>query len=285
MSAPANTSDRLVRVAAWPFDVRPGAVERNLESALRGLEQAAAAQATLLVLPEKWTTSHLPAYDADVRARSAEALAAVHANAAERGITVVGSAIGGADTKPFNEEHVLGAAGDLRPYRKRLLFSPMDEGRSCDPGTGLPETVSTPAGRVAAVICYDIRFPELTRHAFYQRADLLVVPAEWPRARSAILELLARARAVENQCWVVSCNRAGSITIDGAEVEFPGTALLVDPLGREVARTDDGGFLVGDVNHAVSREVRRSIPCARDLERAGLGPVASETGTTTASSR
>jgi predicted amidohydrolase len=121
-------------------------------------------------------------------------------------------------------------------------------------------------------VCYDLRFPELTRRAFYQRADLLVVPAEWPSARGAILELLTRARAAENQCWVLSCNRAGALVFAGEDVAFPGTALLADPLGRVAARSEGGELLVGEVDHALTRETRRRIPCASDLARAGLGP-------------
>ena len=65
---------------------------------------------------------------------------------------------------------------------------------------------------------------------------MLVVPAEWPGARSAVLELLTRARAAENQCWALSCNRAGSIAFDGEDVAFPGTALLADPNDIEAWR-------------------------------------------------
>ena len=259
------------RIAALPFDVRPGEVHRNLEVAKDGLQRAASAGARLFVLPEKWTTSYMSTYDADIRAASDEALADLHAHAAELGVTVIGSAIGGSEQKPFNEEHVLGEAGNMRPYQKRFLFSPMDEARSCIRGTGLPQAVATSVGTVAAVICYDLRFPEITRQAFYQGADLLVVPAEWPSSRSSVFEVLSRARAVESQCWLISCNRAGSAEFDGRDVEFPGTALLVDPLGEVVARTDGGALLTGEIDPSVTKEVRRMIPCARDLEQSGLG--------------
>jgi predicted amidohydrolase len=259
-----------VPIAAFPFDVRPGEVERNLAAATDGLERAGAAGARLLVLPEKWTTSHLPHYGADVRAASDEALARLHARAVELAVTVIGSALGGGGEKPFNEQHVLGASGDLRPYRKRILFRPMGEDASCMPSNDLPRAVTTPAGSTVAVICYDLRFPEITRHAFYQGADLLVVPAEWPSVRSSILELLARARAAENQCWLVSCNRAGSVAFDGRDVPFPGSALLVDPLGAVVARSDGGELLLSELDPALTRDVRRTIPCALDLERSGL---------------
>jgi len=259
-------------VAALPFDVRPGEVGRNLESALAGLEEAASAGARLLLLPEKWTTSFLPGYRRALLAESDHALAALHERARELDVTVIGSAPGrGAGERPWNELHLLGAAGDRRPYRKRILFSPTHEEEQCRAGEELPPVFETPVGRVAAVICYDLRFPELTRAAFYGGADLLVVPAQWPRPRDPILELLTRARAAENQCWALSCNRAGRAPLGSLELEFPGSATLADPTGKETARSDAGGLLLGQVDRDLLHRIRENVPCARDLERSGLG--------------
>jgi predicted amidohydrolase len=272
-----SSSDRPDRIVAaiWPFDVRPGAVALDLERALEGLERAAAAGAELLVLPEKWTTSYLPRYDAEQRAASERAVAALHGRAEELGVVAVGSAIAGEGEgeRPFNELHVVGRGGDRRPYRKRMLFSPADEAAGCAAGSAPPETLDTAVGRLAGIVCYDLRFPEVSRPAFYAGAEILAVPAEWPSARAETFELLACARAAESQCWVVLCNRAASIPMHGSEVAFPGTALLVDPLGRVAARMDGGELLVGEIDLALVREVRAAIPCLRDLRAAGLaGP-------------
>jgi omega-amidase len=264
-------------VAALPFDVRPGEVEANRDAALVGVERAAGAGACLLVLPEKWTTSFLPSFPEEVRAASHAALAAVHEAAAAVGIVVVGSAPGGEAAKPANRLHFLGRGGARHPYDKRVLFSPTGEGRQCRPGSALPPTLDLGFARAAGVICYDLRFPELTRRAFYDGADLLLLPAQWPTPRAAILELLARARAAENQCWLLACNRAGRASLGSERVmEFPGTALLVDPLGEVVTRVDDGGLLLGEVDLAEAREVRKRVPCARDARLAGLWPEGAE---------
>jgi len=251
--------------------VRPGDVGRNLDAALAGLQAAASAGARLLLLPEKWTTSFLPGYSRALLEESDRALAELHGRAEELRVTVIGSAPGGGGgERPWNELHVLGEAGDRRPYRKRILFSPTGEEEQCRAGEELPPVFETPVGRVAAVICYDLRFPELTRRAFYDGADLLVVPAQWPRPRHPILELLTRARAAENQCWALSCNRAGRASLGSLEMEFPGTATLADPAGRETARSEAGGLLLGEVNRDLLRRIRENVPCARDLERSGL---------------
>ena len=118
-------------VAALPFDVRPAEVERNTATALRGLESAAAAGARLLLLPEKWPTSFLPAFDRETRAASAAAVGAVQQRAEQLGVVVAGSAPGGAESKPTNELHLLGGRQASFPYRKRVLFSPTGEGQQC----------------------------------------------------------------------------------------------------------------------------------------------------------
>ena len=269
-----------VRLAACPFDVRPGEIAANLERVLQAVEEAAAAGALLLALPEKWTTSFQASYEAAQIAASEEALATVHAAAAARGLTVIGSAPGAAGAgpdasgRPYNELHLLGAAGDLRPYRKRMLFSPTGEGRQVARGDGLPVAVDTPAGRVLGVVCYDLRFPEIVREALYQEVDLLVCVAQWPFPRVPLFDLLTRARAAENQVWTLSCNRAGVAALDGrVALRFPGSALLADPLGEVAARVDDGGLLIADADFGKSAEVRRTVPLRRDLERAGLWPL------------
>ncbi len=260
-------------VAALPFDVRPAEVALNTQAAMEGLERAAAAGARLLLLPEKWPTSFLPTFDDAVRAESAAALAEVHAAAVQLGVVLAGSAPGGEEAKPSNELHLLGGARADFPYRKRVLFSPTGEGRQCRPGSGMPKTVDLGFARVAGVVCYDLRFPELTRQAFYDGADLFLVPAQWPRPRAGVFELLSRARAAENQSWLLACNRAGRAALgDKRVLEFPGSALLVDPLGEVRARRDDGGLLVAEVDLEEMAAVRKRVPCARDARRAGLWP-------------
>ncbi len=264
-------------ICAFPFDVRPGEVDVNLRQVLTAIERAQGAGAGLLALPEKWPTSFLPSYSEAMVADSERALQQVHEAAERVGITVIGSAPCATpeSSKPLNQIHFLGAGGDHRPFSKRILFSPTGEGRQVAPGSGFPQTLETPVGRVCALVCYEIRFPELTREAFYQDADLIVVPAQWPYPRTKVFELLSYARAAENQSWLLSCNRSGQASLDGSKsrvLEFPGTALAVDPLGNVAVRVDDGEFLTCKMDLDFQREVRKKVPCARDLRLAGLWP-------------
>jgi len=280
LTGPSTTT----RLAAWPFDVRPGQVPANLDQAREGLERARTAGARLLLLPEKWTTSFLPAYDEAVLRASEEALELLHREAAAAGLLVAGSAPGpSGGRRPWNEFHLLGGPALLRPYRKRFLFSPTGEGRQCRPGEDPPRLFPGPAGleRAGAVVCYDLRFPEAVRPLFYAGLELLLVPAQWPVPRAQAFELLVRARALENQCFVLACNRSGRASLGGERVlDFPGTALLAGPAGELRARSREGAFLLAEADPGQLREARRKIPCLRDLRRAfpGLGESRAATG-------
>ena len=262
------------KIAAYPFDVRPGQVASNLQEALSAVEQASGAGASLLALPEKWPTSFLDSYSPEIRRESEAALGTVHDAASKCDLTVVGSAPGGDGPKPSNELHLLGAGGSHRPYRKRMLFSPTGEGRQVERGEAMPLAVETPVGKVLGVVCYDLRFPEICRAAMTAQADIFVCVAQWPWPRVPVFELMSRARAAENQVWTLSCNRAGEASLGGkGEVmRFPGMALCIDPLGEVSARVDDGQLLLAEIDLDMASKVRKSVPLARDLERAGLWP-------------
>jgi len=263
----------LAHVAALPFDVRPGEVAVNLTVVLEAVDRCIAEGVQLLVLPEKWTTSFLPQFSDAVREESEAALETVHACAEKGGLMVVGSAPGGEGDKPSNELHMLGAAGNLRPYRKRMLFSPTGEGRQVERGETQPAAIDTPIGKILGVICYDLRFPEICREAMYQEADILICCAQWPWPRVPVFELMSQARAAENQIWTLSCNRAGEASLgSGDTMRFPGSALCIDPLGEIHAHVDDGSLLITEIDLEVAAKVRRNVPLARDLKKAGLWP-------------
>ena len=96
----------------------------------------------------------------------------------------------------------------------------------CQGGHHTASTV--PWGRTALDICYDLRFPEMWRRYTEAGAQVIILPAEWPLRRVEHWRILLRARAVENQLFVVGCNRAG-VDADG---EFGGHSAAIDPWGR-----------------------------------------------------
>jgi len=131
-----------------------------------------------------------------------------------------------------------------------------DEGKTIEPGTEVV-TVDLPCGRVGLSVCYDLRFPELYRRM--GELALIVVPSAFTATTGAAhWHLLLRARAVENQCYVLAAAQGG--THPGGRRTY-GHSVLIDPWGTVVAERDDGaGIIVGDVDPARLAKVREELP-------------------------
>ena len=125
-------------------------------------------------------------------------------------------------------------------YRKIHLFplDPMDERPFFSTGGfELPKTFfKTNFGKVGLLICFDLRFPELSRRIVLEGAEILIYLAEFPNPRSEIWKRLLQARAMENQIFVCGVNRVG---IDPTETSFFGKSLVYDPNGNLIVEGSD----------------------------------------------
>ncbi|MEP6657702.1 MAG: carbon-nitrogen hydrolase family protein, partial [Betaproteobacteria bacterium] len=147
-------------------------------------------------------------------------------------------------------------------YDKIHLFSfargeeRYDEGRTIEPGTA-PTTFDTPGGRVGLSVCYDVRFPELYRR-MGELALILVPSAFTATTGAAHWQLLLRARAVENQCYVLAAAQGG---LHPNRRRTYGHSMLIDPWGEIVVELEEGpGVVVGDVERARLGHVRSELP-------------------------
>lgn len=263
-------------VASIQLDLSREHPERNLARALRGLEDAAARGVALAVLPEMWPTSFEPSAGDEALARTDRALDEV-ARASERlGLVVCGSAYGrpagsrGGSARLANRAHVFDRGERVASHDKVHLFSPTAEPLAFEPGRLPPPVVETSVGRVAPLVCYDLRFPELARAAFRAGAEILAVSAQWPASRASHWRALVLGRAVEGQWYVVATNRTGRDVVGrrALELSFPGNSLVVDPHGEVVAEGREADDLVvGEVDLDVVRALRGAVPVARDERR------------------
>lgn len=226
----------------------------------------------LVVLPELWPVG---AFAADAWAAAAQQIdgplvAQLSSLARELGVVLHGGSIIEAETRDgrqhlWNTSLLFGRGGELLArYRKIHLFGAAgrepeildagDAAVTCDlPLPGTP--------RAGLSTCYDLRFPELYRATVADGAELLVIPAAWPTARLEAWDLLTRARAMENQAWVLAVNTAGT----HAGVEMGGHSRVVDPTGRVTVEAGSGEeVLVTDVDTERARSVRSGFPVLRD---------------------
>ena len=253
--------------ACVQFDVASGDVVANVASMQAGIEEAVAAGARLCVLPELWSTSFLDSFDDDLFARVKEADQTLLELSKEHSLVIVGSSIEPDDGQVFNTARVYQRGEILGSYRKIHLVSANLEHRHHAAGDQ-PCVVETEVGKLGVLLCYDIRFPELSRHYFHQGAEVLVVPGQWPEARAQHWRTLLRARAIENELFVIGCNRTGqepSLRTD-KPMSFPGYGRIIDPMGEILAtgNGDAGATLAAIVLRKV-RTMRRVLPIAADL--------------------
>ncbi|MFI1952577.1 carbon-nitrogen family hydrolase [Streptomyces xinghaiensis] len=242
-------------------DETVGARRERVASLVR--EQAGS---DLVVLPELWPTG---AFAYELFEEYAETLdgptvTAMAAAAAEASVWLhAGSVVERApDGTLYNTSVVLGPDGGLRSsYRKIHRFG-FDKGEAALMGGGeeiatvrLPETVA------GLATCYDLRFPEQFRQLTDAGAELLVIPAGWPARRREHWTLLARARAVENQAYVLACCSAGT----HGGVEQAGHSRIIDPWGEVIAEAgEDEQILTADLDLSRVAKTRADFPVLRD---------------------
>ena len=244
--------------------------DRNLERADRLVRDAAARGAELVVLPEKWTVlgkrEHMAA---GAQTLDGAAISWARATAAQLGIDLVaGSLFEHVENaeKGFNTSVHVGPDGEIQSvYRKIHLFDVEVDGAvyaessTEDPGDEIVVTDLANGLRLGMSVCYDLRFPELYRILTLRGAELLTVPAAFtlPTTRDH-WEVLVRARAIENQCFVIAANQIGD---HPGGLRSGGRSLIVDPWGLVLATAPDTECaIVADLDLDNLRDIRRRLP-------------------------
>lgn len=155
----------------------------------------------------------------------------------------------------FNREGV--CIGD---YSKAHLFQLMNEHHYLTVGQKKGH-VQIDQTACAGFICYDIRFPEWIRTHTSEGAEVIFVVAEWPLVRVDHWRILLQSRAIENQCYVVACNRSG----DDPNHTFAGHSMIIDPLGTIIAEAGKSStHLFADLNLEIIKVARKNIPVFHD---------------------
>jgi len=249
-----------LRVAAVQLEIRLGQSESNIGRARILLSEAKQQGAEIVVLPELWTTG----YDLERAAQLAIDLTSDHEIsklAREFGVYLCGSVLEKSEGKFYNAFTIYTPQGELLAvYRKLHLFAPLQEPRFLSPGDE-PVAVELPWGKSGLAICYDLRFPELFRSYAVAGARLMLVCAEWPHPRLEHWRTLLRARAIENQLYVVACNAVGCVN----ETVFFGHSLIINPWGEVLAEAEEAEtILSGDLDLAQVDQIRRQFPVLTD---------------------
>ena len=224
-------------------------------------------KADLVVLPELW---HVGAFDVDAAREHAQPIdgplvEALSALAREHATWLHGGSFceRADDGSHYNTSVLFGPDGDLvASYRKVHLFG-FDGGETVLMSAGDELfVVETPLGPTGLATCYDLRFPELFRALTGAGATAFLLTSGWPTPRIEHWDILTRARAIENQAWLIACNEVGA----QPGIDLGGHSVVVDPKGAVVAQAGtEEQVLFVDVDPEASARWRAEFPVLDDI--------------------
>lgn len=248
-------------------------IQENLQQAEKLIEEAASSGARLLALPENFALMGLDEYD-KVKVREADGSGQIQdflANMARQHAVWL---VAGTIPLVAHDAHRVRSAclvyndcGErVARYDKVHLFDvsvpdtdeAYRESNSIEPGDA-PLVHETPFGKLGIAVCYDLRFPEFTRAMAAQGLDILVVPSAFTAETGAAhWEVLLRARAIENLCYVIAPNQGG---LHGNGRKTFGHSMIVDPWGKVLACLENGkGFVSANIDKERLIKTRQSFP-------------------------
>ena len=252
--------ERKVTAAAIQFNITLGEIDRNLAKAEVALRRVAEKGAQLAVLPEMWSAGFAYKKLAELAAETPRVLERIASLSAELNLTVVGSLPELTGGKVCNTAYVTDRGRPAGSYRKLHLFSLMNENEHIAAGEQ-SAVVETSVGKLGLAVCYDLRFPELFRKLALDGAEIVCLPGEWPAPRQLHWRTLLRARAIENQCFVVAANCCGR----QGKLDFFGMSLIIAPRGELLAEADDFATeLVATCDFQELADYRGQITCFAD---------------------
>ncbi len=169
---------------------------------------------------------------------------------------IVGSVLIKEENKMYNRLLFVFPTGEIEYYDKRHLFSLSDEKKKCQKGENIVE-INYKGWKIRPIICYDLRFPVWLRNT--TEYDILLCVANWPQSRESHWKTLLKARAIENQCYVIGVNRVG---VDEKGRSYSGKSAIYDALGTKI---DENELAV--LSKEKLQTVRNQYPFLEDRDK------------------
>ncbi len=243
--------------ACVQFPISMGEPEQNIRQVEDLIDGYRPVSGTLLLLPEMWATGFDYARTVELGQRTPEILEVMQQMAARHQVFLAGTltALPEDGGLPLNMLFLVGPEGVIGRLPKQHLFSSWQEDRFYQGGRTTP-LLQTPSGAFGAMVCYDLRFPEVARRQVFAGGRLLVVSAQWPLSRLDHWQTLLRARAIENQVYVVATNSCGHT----GTMELGGHSMIIGPDGRVLQAAGTEATVIGcPLDNALIEEQRRTF--------------------------
>lgn len=247
------------RTASVQFDIKLGDADANLSYALSEIRRLSKEGIKLIILPEMWSTGYAWRRLGKLSERTPEIIEELK-KASKKRIIIIGSMPEKDRESIYNTAYVIDSGRLIGKYRKIHLFTPMKEDYFLKAGN---ETLlcNTSLGKIGVLICYDVRFPELARKLTLEGAEILVIPAEWPHPRLEHWRALLKARAIENQLFVIAANRCGKQGM----TRFCGRSMIVNPWGEVISEAkEEEATITAEIDLGLVARYRKEMPALKD---------------------
>lgn len=253
----------VMKIAIVQMNIAFADPEQNFSKVEKFVEEGAKAGADVLVFPEMWNVGYALKDLERLADENGERTKEFFCRLAKQYcVHIVGGSVATKkDGHFFNTMYVANRDGDMvAEYDKAHLFKLMDE--HVYMSAGEQANVFTIDGvTCGGVICYDLRFPEWIRTHVLRGANIMFIPAQWPKKRIDHWQLLLQARAIENQCYVVAVNRVG----DDPNNDFNGHSMVIAPWGELLLSNETGeGIYYANIDLQEVKRVRETIPVFQD---------------------
>ncbi|WP_067728046.1 carbon-nitrogen family hydrolase [Oceanobacillus damuensis] len=248
--------------AIYQMDIIPGDPDANRVKVEKWVSETVEREnPDIIVLPEMWTTAYtLEDLDKVADMDGEPTTSFLRKLAKSFHINIIGGSVANKKNgKFYNTSMVVDREGNLvYEYDKIHLVPMLDEPLYLTGGTEKVQVFELEGIKMGLIICYDLRFPELARSLALNGAEVMYVVAEWPAARKDHWKALQIARAIENQFFVVSCNRIGSYNGE----EFSGTSMIIDPRGEtlKIGSETKEETLISSLSLDIVNDIRKDVP-------------------------
>jgi len=259
-----------LNVSLGQMDIAFGEPEGNLSIVRRMTAEAHRRGSEVVVFPELWSTGYdLERVQEHATPTDEGVFGEVAKLAREHSIHIIGSLLAVQGERYANTAVIFSPQGQLlAEYSKVHLFKPMEEDKYLIPGQEAP-VFDLPWGRSALAICYDLRFPELFRKYALAGARIVFLTAEWPYPRVMHWQTLLRARAIENQFFMVACNRVG----ESGDWSFFGHSAIYGPSGELIVGAgEEEMLLTAVIDLDTIEDVRQLITVFEDRQEGVYEP-------------
>lgn len=220
--------------------------------------------ADIIILPEMFATGFTSQVEGLSQPMNGTVVNWMKTKAAEKRSAIIGSQMITESNRCFNRLIMATPDGKIDWYDKRHLFRMGYENETLTPGSDI-KIFDYKGWHIRPAICYDLRFPVWLRNVD-NCYDLLICIADWPAARHNIFSTLLRARAVENQCYVIGVNRVGT---DGLNIDYSGGSCIANAYGDIISHIPDNvqGYEQISLSYSKLNAFRNTFPTSLDADK------------------